>query len=104
MNKTTNTIPPGNSNFTIAWNAVTQPVRVAWNAGKFLLRATMRGARTNPMTGTAILVAAGSLSFLAKSYHIGTIFISAVGILWIWQDMLDDDARAAEGATLPALA
>lgn len=56
----------------------------------------MHGVKNNPVLWTAILLAAGSACLLAKSAHIGTVLISAVGILWMWQDMLDDDARAAE--------
>lgn len=103
MNKTTDTVP-GDSNFSTAWNTITQPFRIIWNAAKILLQATMRGARTSPMISTAILVAAGLVSFLAKSHHVGTIFISAVGVLWMWQDMLDDNVRAAHEAAVPVVA
>jgi hypothetical protein len=55
------------------------------------------------MTTTAVLAVAGGACFALKSAHLGTVLVAAIGVVWMWQDMMDEAATAAQekGATLP---
>lgn len=105
MTRITGAAPQGDSYFARAWNGVTRPFSMIGTTASGFLNETLREVRASPMTWIAILVLAGAVSLMAKSYHIGTVFISAVGVLLMWQDMLDEDAaRVAGEAVIPAIA
>jgi hypothetical protein len=48
------------------------------------------------MTATAILAVAAAACFAAKSAHLGAVLVAAIGVVWIWQDMIDEAAIAAQ--------
>jgi hypothetical protein len=53
---------------------------------------TKRSMRASPLMWTAILAVAGGACFAAKSAHLGTVVIGSIGVLWMWQDMIDEAA------------
>ncbi|WP_421988476.1 hypothetical protein [Roseococcus sp.] len=67
------------------------------------LGAGLRSVKTNPMVWSAVLAVAGAACLAAKSAHLGTVLLSAIGILWMWQDMMDEAVTAphGRGAALP---
>nr|WP_314073545.1 hypothetical protein [uncultured Roseococcus sp.] len=55
------------------------------------------------MTWTAILAVGALACLLIRSAHLGTVLVGAIGVLWMWQDMIDEAAAAAHkrGTTPP---
>jgi hypothetical protein len=104
MTEMTGTAQRAESNFARAWNSLTYPLRAAWITTEGLLGETLQEVKASPMTWTAILALAGCVSIMAKSYHVGTVFISAVGVLWMWQDMLEEAATSAGNSALTVAA
>jgi hypothetical protein len=96
MAQITDVAPQGRSHLARGWSGMTLPFRSMWTTAEGLLGETLQEVKASPMTWTAILVLAGTVSFIGKSYHVGTVLVSAVGILWMWQDMREGAAKAAD--------
>ena len=90
MNATSPTPSGAESVLIKAWNLLTAPIAAATASLVAVLAEIVKEARARPMTWSAIFTLAGVLSFMAGQYHLGAIFISCFGMLWMWLDAIDN--------------
>jgi hypothetical protein len=90
MNETSSAPPRIDNSLTKTWHLLTVPFVAVTKAVVGVLAEIAQEARVRPMTWSAILMLAGVMSFMANQYHLGATFISCLGMLWMWQDMIGE--------------
>lgn len=98
MGESSTTPPRSEDSLVKAWNVLTAPIVAVSTVVVNVLGEIAHEARARPMTWSAIFTLAGVMSFMVGQHHLGAIFLSCLGMLWMWLDAIENPLEGSAGS------